>query len=117
VSKEKASTPAEEIMEFIEQPLTYAEARRGVWKFERTYKVPSAAVFSGKCESHLNIGSDVLFEWKSYYEFVCEVDRRIASALADRRELGEVMYSSKSVTEAHPQTSEQRKQVSLCLAA
>lgn len=116
MSKVKASVPVEEIMEYIEQPLTYGEARRGVWKFEHDHKVSSAALFAGKCEG-ANINPDVLFEWKSYYDFVCEVDRRVASALADRRQLEEVRYSSKPGGEAHAQTPEQRKQASMCVAA
>jgi hypothetical protein len=63
-------------MEFIEQPLSYSDARLGISKFEQAHKVSSAAVFSGKCEPPQNISSDALFEWKSYYDFVCEVDRR-----------------------------------------
>ena len=117
MSKAKTSIPVEELMEYIEQPLAYEEARRGVWKFERAHKVSSAVLFSGKCDSHLNINPDVLFEWKSYYEFVCEVDRRVAAALAEQAQLEEVVYSSKSGNETHPQTPEQRKQASMCIAA
>ena len=73
--------------DYIEQPLTYGEARRGVWKFEHEHKVSSAALFAGKCDG-ANINPDVLFEWKSFYDFVCEVDRRVASALADRHQRG-----------------------------
>jgi hypothetical protein len=116
MSTVKASVPVEEIMEYIEQPLSYVEARRGVWKFEHTHKVASVAVFGGKCEVP-NISSDALFEWKSYYEFVCEVDRRVASALAEHRQLEEVTYSSRPSTETGPQTSKQRKHASMCVAA
>jgi hypothetical protein len=117
MAKAKASIPVEEIMEFIEQPLTYREARRGVWSFERTHKISSAVLFSGKCEAQFNINSDVVFEWKSYYDFVCAVDQRVASALAEHRQLKDVTYSSKPSRETHPQTAEQRKQASMCVAA
>jgi len=117
MSKVKASVPVEEIMEYIEQPLTYREARRGVWKFEHEHKVSSSVVFSGRCPAPANISSDALFEWKSYYEFVCEVDRRVASAVAERRQLEQIPYSSKPGSESHPQTPEQRKHASMCVAA
>jgi hypothetical protein len=118
MSKAKASVPVEEIMEYIEQPLTYREARKGVWKFEHAHKVSSAVVFSGKCPAPTTVSSDALFEWKSYYEFVCEVDRRVASALAERSKLEQVSYSAKpGSSETHPQTAEQRKHASMCVAA
>ncbi len=117
MSKAKASVPVEEIMEYIEQPLTYREARRGVWKFEHTHKVSSSVVFSGKCPAPTTVSSDALFEWKSYYEFVCEVDRRVASALAERSQLEQVSYSATPASETHPQTPEQRKHASMCVAA
>ena len=71
-------------MEFVEQPVSYEEARLGVSKFEQTYKTPSATVFSGHSDAYLKISSDVLFEWKSYYDFVSEVDRRLAARLTER---------------------------------
>jgi hypothetical protein len=118
MAKAKASVPVEELMEFVEQPLTYGEARRGVWKFERGHKISSAELFSGKCGSfHPDVNADVLFEWKSYYDFVCEVDRRVASALSERRKLEEVTYSSKPSSETRHQTPEQSKQASMSYAA
>jgi hypothetical protein len=68
---------------FVEQPLSYEEARLGVLKFERIHKTPSAEVFSGKSEAYLSFSSDVLFEWKSYYDFMCEVNRRLAARLTE----------------------------------
>ncbi len=118
-AKSKAVRAAsEEIMEFVEEPLSYEEARRGVLKFEHTHKTLSEAVFSGRCEPHLHISSDALFEWKSYYDFVCEYERRLGAVLTETPSLKDVEYrSSHAAREAHPRTSEQRKQASLCVAA
>ena len=115
--KREAKGKVEEMMDFVEQPLSYEDARRGLSRFERTHKIESAELFSGKVAFDPNIGSDVLFEWKSYYDFVWEVDQRLAAALAERACVEEVVYS-KSGAETHPaRTSEQRRQASLCIAA
>lgn len=113
----KTVAEKEEIMEFVEQPVSYEEARLGVSKFEQTYKTPSATVFSGHSDAYLKISSDVLFEWKSYYDFVSEVDRRLAARLTERPHVEEVVYSSGSGSRTYPRSSEQRKQASLCIAA
>jgi hypothetical protein len=104
-------------MEFVEQPLSYEEARAGVLKFERVHKMASSTVFSGKSEAYLSISSDVLFEWKSYYDFMCEVDRRLAAKLTQLPRVEDVVYSSGSASEPHPRNQEQRKKASLCIAA
>lgn len=120
VPKAATSKPVEakeEQMEFVEQPLSYEEARVGVLKFERIYKTPSAEVFSGKSEAYLSISSDVLFEWKSYYDFMCEVNRRLAARLTEHPHVEEVVYSPGSGSGTHHRSSEQRKRASLCIAA
>jgi len=117
VASSKPAPAREERMDFIEQPLSYDEARLGVAKFEDTYKTTSAEVFSGKSEAYQKISSDVLFEWKSYYEFVCEVERRVAARLSEYPHVEEVVYSSGPGTHTHQRNAEQRKQASLCIAA
>src|SRR5690242_16933101 len=100
VSKAKAKAArqakTEQIMEFVEQPISYPEARAAVARFEHTFKMPSDAVFSGRCDTdQLNaIGSDALFEWRSQYEFVCEVNRRVAAELAAHPTVEAVVYSN-----------------------
>jgi hypothetical protein len=115
-AKSKVSVAREKTMEFVEQPLSYEEARKAVLTFEHAHKTISEAVFSGKCEPHLHISPDALFEWKSYYEFVCDYERQFAAALSEKPRLEDVRYSH-SGHGAHPRTSEQRKQASLCVAA
>jgi hypothetical protein len=116
-ARAKSAVEKEEVMEFVEQPLSYEEARVGVSRFEQTYKMPSEKVFSGHSDAYLNISSDVLFEWKSYYDFVSEVDRRLAARLRERQHVEEVVYSSGSGSQTFPRSSEQRKQASLWIAA
>ncbi len=117
ISKPVSESEKEETMEFIEEPVSYDEARLGVSKFEQAYKTPSAVVFSGHSDAYLDISSDVIFEWKSYYDFVCEVDRLLAARLAERPHVEEVVYSSGSGSQTYPRSSEQRKQAKLCIAA
>jgi hypothetical protein len=104
-------------MEFTEQPLSYEEARRGVANFEHKYKLRSADVFSGRMEPDACVSPDALFEWKSYYDFVCEVDQTLSAALAGNPVLEEVIYASGSASEPYPRSAEDRKQAALKIAA
>jgi hypothetical protein len=103
-------------MQFNEQPLSYEEARRAVQKFEHQFKVDSAVVFSGGMDPDPRICSDALYEWKSYYDFISEVDRTIAKALNDEPVVHEVIYAS-STTESRPRSYEEQKAASMKYAA
>ena len=103
-------------MEFVEQPLSYEEPRLAVNKFERTYKALSGVVFSSE-GCNLNISSEALFDWKSCYDFVSEVDRRLMTALTAQPLVENVIYASNCGSEAPLRSSVQRKRASLCVAA
>ncbi len=104
-------------MEFDEQPLSYEEARRAVSRFEEEYKLRSATVFSGTMEPDLRISPDALYEWKSYFDFICEVDHALSTALADHStDVESIIYSS-STNVPRPRSYEEQKLASLKVAA
>jgi hypothetical protein len=109
----------EDTVDFIEEPISYEEARRAISKFEHAYKILSASLFSEEGDvsgQDLEICDDVLFEWRSHYEFVRDVDSDLAKAAAEHET---PVYSLLGRIEerACPRGPEERKQAVLGVAA
>jgi len=104
------------MMHFDEQPLSYEEARRAVLKYEGQFKLDSALLFSGALITDPGICSDALYEWKSYYDFISEVDRTIEVALNEDPIVHGVIYASSTI-ESRPRSYEEQKAASMKYAA
>jgi hypothetical protein len=115
----KQPNSLEDTVDFIEEPISYDEARRAISKFEHTYKILSASLFSGEVDppaQGVEICDDVLFEWRSQYEFVRDVDSDLAKAAVEHET---PVYSLLGRTEERtcPRGPEERKQAVLGVAA
>jgi hypothetical protein len=109
-------------MEFNEQPLTYKEIVAQVNSFENTYKISSEDFFASlaKGVSSVEIHSDDLYEWRSYYAFKCDIDKRVALALRESDDqFQEIEYSTTSDAspKAYAAVASQSANNNLALAA
>jgi hypothetical protein len=108
-------------LNFIEEPLGYNDALLEVQKFEREYKVASAELFAALAAGKecLYFHSDDIYEWRSYYEFLCGIDAKLGKLLESNAELGEddLAYSGASGSTRISKVAGSKRKQDLSLAA
>ena len=106
-------------MEINENPMSYQDVVVYLQEFEAKYHVDTEDYFSrlDKGEGSIEVDSDDLYEWRSYFEFKKVIESKLKTALQDSQLEDGVPFSEVGNSELKEQGRAERANNNLALAA